>query len=93
MGLGTAAYKGKRKPVSMSSSYRRITVTPQIGSILDRFIDPIAEKIFSPMQSPDQYGFTLSVESRKIKSSAEKLQNTKALAKVTSGHLDILKLI
>ena len=57
-GLGTAAYKGRKKPVSMSSSYRRITVTPQIGSILDRFVDPIAESIFIPVQSEDQYGFT-----------------------------------
>ena len=60
-GLGTAVYKGKKKPVSQSSSYRRITVTPQIGSILDRFIDPIAEGIFRPVQSPDQYGFTKDI--------------------------------
>ena len=57
-GLGTAVYKGRKKPVSLSSSYRRITVTPQIGSILDRYIDPIAEDIFLRVQSPDQYGFT-----------------------------------
>ena len=60
-GLGTAVYKGKKKPVSQSSSYRRITVTPQIGSILDRYIDPIAEGIFRPVQSPDQYGFTKDI--------------------------------
>ena len=60
-GLGTAAYKGKKKPLSKASSYRRITVTPQIGSILDRFIDPIAENQFLPVQSPDQYGFTRNV--------------------------------
>ena len=57
-GLGTAVYKGKKKPLSQSSSYRRITVTPQIGSILDRYIEPIAENVFLPSQSPDQYGFT-----------------------------------
>ena len=57
-GLGTAVYKGRKKPVSLSSSYRRITVTPQIGSILDRYIDPIAEDIFLRVQSADQYGFT-----------------------------------
>ena len=61
VGLGTAAYKGKKKPVSLSSSYRRITVTPQIGSILDRFVDPIAEEIFLPVQSEDQYGFTKNI--------------------------------
>ena len=60
-GLGTAVYKGKRKPVSLSSSYRRITVTPQIGSILDRYIDPMAERLFQPVQSPDQYGFTKNI--------------------------------
>ena len=54
-------YKGKKKPVSQSSSYRRITVTPQIGSILDRYIDPIAERLFRPIQSPDQYGFTKNI--------------------------------
>ena len=61
MGLGTAVYKGKKKPVGESSSYRRITVTPQIGSILDRYIDPIAEEIFRPFQSTEQYGFTKNV--------------------------------
>ena len=61
IGLSTAAYKGKRKPIAKSSSYRRITVTPQIGSIIDRYIDPIAEKLFAPVQSVDQYGFTKNV--------------------------------
>ena len=60
-GLGTSAYKGKKRPITLASSYRRITVTPQIGSILDRYIDPIAEKVFRPYQSPDQYGFTAGV--------------------------------
>ena len=40
--LGTAVYKGKRKPNTEANSYRRITVSPLIGSILDRFIDPLA---------------------------------------------------
>ena len=57
-GLSTAVYKGKKKPIADSSSYRRITVTPQIGGILDRYIDPIAEDLFQKVQSPDQLGFT-----------------------------------
>ena len=60
-GLGTAAFKGKKKAVSQAFSYRRITVVPQIGSIIDRFIDPIAEKVFLAVQSPDQYGFTRNI--------------------------------
>ena len=60
-GLGTAAYKGKKKPVSQASSYRRITVTPQVGSIIDRYIDPMAENIFLQVQSSDQYGFTKNI--------------------------------
>ena len=60
-GLSTAVYKGKRKPVGEANSYRRITVTPQIGSIIDRYIDPMAEKIFSKVQSQDQLGFTRGV--------------------------------
>ena len=60
-GVGTAVFKGKKKPVSSSSSYRRITVTPQIGSILDRYIDPMAENIFKKSQSNDQYGFTQNI--------------------------------
>ena len=60
-GLGTSVHKGKKKPLHQSSSYRRITVTPQIGSILDRFIDPKAEEIFRSSQSPDQYGFTRNI--------------------------------
>ena len=47
--------------MSLSSSYRRITVTPQIGSIIDRYIDPIAEEIFQTVQSDDQYGFTKNI--------------------------------
>ena len=57
-GLGTALHKGKGKPVDRSESYRRITVTPHIGSILDRYIDPLTERIFRQVQSPDQLGFT-----------------------------------
>ena len=60
-GLGTSVYKGKKKPLSQSTSYRRITVTPQIGSILDRYIDPMAEEIFRRVQSSDQYGFTKNI--------------------------------
>ena len=57
-GLGTSVYKGKKKPVSLSSSYRRITVSPQVGGIIDRYIDPMAECLFQQVQSHDQYGFT-----------------------------------
>ena len=60
-GLSTAVFKGHRKPLSESSSYRRITVTPQIGAILDRYIDPIAENLFLKVQSPDQLGFTKNI--------------------------------
>ena len=58
IGIGTPIYKGKRKPVASSSSYRRITVSPIVGAILDYYIDPIAESNFAPVQSPDQLGFT-----------------------------------
>ena len=60
-GLSTPAYKGKRKPANISSSYRRITVTPQLGSLLDRYIDPMAEHIFRRVQSSHQLGFTSSL--------------------------------
>ena len=60
-GLGTAVYKGKRKPLNQSSSYRRITVTPQLGSIIDRHVDPIAEALFKQVQNTEQYGFTKNV--------------------------------
>ena len=58
LGLGTALYKGKNKPISKSNSYRRITVTPIIGAIIDYYIDPEAESTFRIVQSPDQLGFT-----------------------------------
>ena len=61
LGVGSAIFKGKNKPVSASSSYRRITVSPQIGVILDKYIDPIAEEIFLQVQSPDQLGFTSNI--------------------------------
>ena len=60
-GLGSSIHKGKKKPRDKSKSYRRITVSPQIGCILDRYIDPLTEQIFRSKQSPDQLGFTKSV--------------------------------
>ena len=59
--LSSVVFKGKKKLTTASSSYRRITVTPQIGSILDRYLDPAAEKIFREVQSPDQFGFTKEI--------------------------------
>ena len=61
LGLGTAIYKGKNKTISKSSSYRRITVTPILGAIIDYYLDPKAEAIFRPVQSPDQLGFTSGI--------------------------------
>ena len=61
LGLGSAIFKAKKKPVSKSSSYRRVTVTPIIGAIVDYYLDPKAEAIFRPSQSPDQLGFTAGV--------------------------------
>ena len=61
VGLSTSVYKGKKKPVSDSNSYRRITVSPQIGGMIDRYIDPMAEHVFRQVQSSDQLGFTKMV--------------------------------
>ena len=61
LGLGTAVHKGKKKPITMSRSYRRITVTPQLGAIIDYYIDPTAEAVFRQVQSPDQLGFTSGI--------------------------------
>ena len=36
-------------------------MTPIIGAIIDYYIDPVAEMIFRPAQSPDQLGFTAGV--------------------------------
>ena len=61
VGLGTALHKGKKKPLDKSESYRRITVTPHIGAIIDRYLDPLTEQIFQPSQSSDQFGFTKGI--------------------------------
>ena len=61
LGLGTAVYKGKNKPTSKSNSYRRITVSPILGTIIDYYLDPKAEALFRPHQSPDQLGFTAGI--------------------------------
>ena len=61
LGLGTAVFKAKDKPITKSTSYRRITVTPILGAIIDYYIDPVAEQIFRPNQSKDQLGFTSGV--------------------------------
>ena len=58
VGLATNIHKGKNKPVDQAKSYRRVTVTPHIGVILDRYLDPPTEQLFRPSQSPDQYGFS-----------------------------------
>ena len=61
LGIGTAIHKSKNKPASRSNSYRRITVTPIIGAIIDYYLDPKAEALFRPSQSPDQLGFTAGI--------------------------------
>ena len=61
LGLGTAIYKSRNKPIAKSSSYRRITVTPLLGAIIDYYLDPKAEALFRRVQSPDQLGFTAGV--------------------------------
>ena len=58
LGLGINIHKGRKKPTTKSSSYRRITVTPIIGAIIDYYIEPESETIFRQVQSPDQMGFT-----------------------------------
>ena len=60
-GLSTMTYKGKKKPITESSSHRRITVTPQLGGIIDMYIDNMAEYIFREVQSSDQLGFTSDI--------------------------------
>ena len=60
-GIGSSVHKGKRKPRTSSKSYRRITVCPQLGTILDRYIDPTTENIFRSRQSQDQLGFTKGI--------------------------------
>ena len=50
-GLSTMTYKGKKKPITESSSHRRITVTPQLGGIIDMYIDNMAEYIFREVQT------------------------------------------
>ena len=60
-GLGSSVHKGKKKPRNLATSYRRITVSPHLGCILDRYIDPATESIFRTKQSPDQLGFTRGI--------------------------------
>ena len=64
LGLSTPIYKRKKKPIWLSSSYRRITVPPILGALIDYYIDLKAEAIFRPSQSPDQLGFTVGVSVR-----------------------------
>ena len=45
-GLSTMTYKGKKKPITESSSHRRITVTPQLGGIIDMYISPSQKNTF-----------------------------------------------
>ena len=59
LGLATTIYKGKHKPIAASRSYRRITVSPILGAIIDYY--PLAEEVFRPHQSPDQLGFTAGI--------------------------------
>lgn len=58
VGLGTCIFKGKKKSPEQANSYRRVTVTPQLGSILDRYLNPVARHHSKTWQNPGQYGFT-----------------------------------
>ena len=61
LGVSSVIYKAKKKPVTKSDSYRLVTVSPQIGAIIDRYIEPPSEEIFRLVQSPDQLGFTRNI--------------------------------
>ena len=61
LGVSSIIYKAKKKPVHRSDSYRVVTVSPQIGAIIDRYMDPSSEAIFRHVQSPDQLGFTKNI--------------------------------
>ena len=56
--LDTTIFKGRGKPAAKPSSYKRITMTPIVGAIVDFYLDPKAETVFKPRQNPDQLGFT-----------------------------------
>ena len=58
LGLGTSIHKGKGKPLTHHKSFRRVTVVPHIGAIIDHYMCEPTEKIFRPLQSKSQYGFT-----------------------------------
>ena len=53
--LGTAVHKGAKNSVSLFISYRHNVVTRQIGSKINIFIDPIAERVFQQVPSCDQF--------------------------------------
>ena len=53
VGISSVIYKGKKKPVRSADLYRIVTVSSQIGAIIDTYIDPISESIFRTVQSPD----------------------------------------
>ena len=57
VGASSVIHKGKKQTVTRAESYRIVTVSPQIGGIIDRYIDPVSESIFCDLQSPDQLGF------------------------------------
>ena len=49
---------GKGKPLIHHKSFRRVTVVPHIGAIIDNYMCEPMENIFRPFQSYTQYGFT-----------------------------------
>ena len=61
LGVSSVIYKGKKKLATRADSYRLVTVSPQIGAIIDRYIEPPSESLFRAVQSPDQLGFTQNV--------------------------------
>ena len=58
VGLASAIHKGKGRPLTLTKSFRRITVNPHIGSLIDEYLSDPTEYIFRPLQSTTQYGFT-----------------------------------
>ena len=61
-GCAPFIYKGKKKPVNHHKSYRRVTVGPLIGRIVDEHIRARTIPIYTPQQNINQYGFTEGVD-------------------------------
>ena len=62
VGCASFVHKGKKKPLNHHKSYKRVTVDPFFGRILDEHMRTFTVPIYNIQQNMNQYGFSSGID-------------------------------